>query len=145
MEYCLFQLGHNRYAVPLAAVREVLSHPSVSPVPLSPPELSGMTSFRGEVLPVFTLDSLLMPEQARTEPGERSRVLVLNFHESIYGIWVDQVERMEADAETLPEPNESEDPLLHETHVHDSVLYLLNPALLHSKLESLFQPAPEIF
>ncbi len=104
-----------------------------------------MTSFRGEVLPVFTLDSLLMPGQAQPEPGERSRVLVLNFHESIYGIWVDQVERMEADAETLPEPNESEDPLLHEAHIHDSVLNLLNPALLHSKLESLFHPVPEIF
>jgi purine-binding chemotaxis protein CheW len=41
------------FAVPMATVYQVLRHPLVTRVPLSPPELIGVVNVRGEIVPLL--------------------------------------------------------------------------------------------
>ena len=41
------------FAVPMATVRQVLRHPVVTRVPLSPPGLLGVVNVRGEIVPLL--------------------------------------------------------------------------------------------
>jgi chemotaxis signal transduction protein len=93
MELCLFRIDQQEYAVPMTSVREVLNRPRISPIPLAPETLSGMTHFRGEVVPVFAVDHLLDSTLAPLSRGqERSRVLVVTQASQVLGIQVDQVD-----------------------------------------------------
>jgi chemotaxis signal transduction protein len=94
MELCLFRIDQQEYAVPMTAVREVLNRPRLSPVPLAPDTLSGMTHFRGDVVPVFAVDKLFAPLDKKLGKEDRSRVLVLTQASQILGILVDQVDEM---------------------------------------------------
>lgn len=50
-----FTLGTERCAVRIASVREILSVPRTTPVPLTPPFVHGVMNLRGAVVPVIDL------------------------------------------------------------------------------------------
>ncbi len=54
-----FSLREDRYAIPLSALRAVVSLKMVTPVPLSPPQVVGILQFQGELLCALSLASLL--------------------------------------------------------------------------------------
>ncbi|MCR5881124.1 chemotaxis protein CheW [Phenylobacterium sp. J367] len=54
-----FRVGDRRLAVAAADVTEVVRPPPVTRVPHAPAAVAGVTSLRGQVLPVVALDSLL--------------------------------------------------------------------------------------
>lgn len=55
----LFQVGQETYAVPSASVREIMRYRAYTPVPGAPPQLPGIVSQRGAILPVVDLRALL--------------------------------------------------------------------------------------
>ena len=55
----VFLLGHERYAIELQALAEVLAHPGCTSVPGSRPEFAGVMNLRGELRPVVSLGPLL--------------------------------------------------------------------------------------
>ena len=59
VEVLVFELSGRRFAVPLAGVREVFNLGPLTPVPTAPPAVAGVTSLRGQVLPVIDLALLL--------------------------------------------------------------------------------------
>ncbi|NJK92085.1 MAG: chemotaxis protein CheW [Blastochloris sp.] len=142
MELCLFKLNQADYGIPMSSVREVLSRPRLSPVPLAPATLRGMTHFRGEVLPVFSLDSLFNSSQTPpvTPVQDHSRVLVLTHSGQLLGLHVDQVDEL-----SLP-PGQSGDfwtqdssellgPLIPHLARHFQPLHI--PGLFHTLQHSL--------
>ena len=145
MEYCLFHLSRQTYAVPLSYVREVLIRPVVTPVPLAPPLLKGMTGFRGEVLPVFTIDTLLHSGDALPSDTERSRVLVLSHNETFFGILVDQVSRAEFSQDEMPIPDQEDEALSREFVINKNTIHLMNPAKLHAGLAASFNTTQPVF
>lgn len=58
-QYVVFSLGDRRFALNLQPMREIIQLPAIVPVPLAPPELSGLTELRGQALPVLSLQRLL--------------------------------------------------------------------------------------
>jgi purine-binding chemotaxis protein CheW len=66
--------GARRYAVPLAAITEIIRVPSASPVPLAPAWLLGLINHRGAILPMIDLEQRL--GGAKTMAAAQSRVLV---------------------------------------------------------------------
>jgi purine-binding chemotaxis protein CheW len=55
----VFPIGEDRYAVPTAAVREVVSEPKLTRLPTAPAALLGAFNLRGEVIPMFDTAVLL--------------------------------------------------------------------------------------
>ncbi|WP_353192789.1 chemotaxis protein CheW [Pandoraea pnomenusa] len=68
-----FLLGDVEFALPIAALQEVVNYPErVTPVPLSPPFLLGLFNLRGTLIPIVDLKPLL----AMTAAGRTSAAAV---------------------------------------------------------------------
>lgn len=52
-------VGGERLAIPANDVAEVIRHPAVTRIPLSPPGLLGVANLRGTVIPIVSLSALL--------------------------------------------------------------------------------------
>ncbi|MBE0541161.1 MAG: chemotaxis protein CheW, partial [Verrucomicrobia bacterium] len=65
MLYLLFQLGHDRYALPARDVVEVLPYLALPPIPRAAPGVAGLCNYRGRPVPVLDLCALLWDRPAR--------------------------------------------------------------------------------
>lgn len=89
-EAVVVRLGDGRFAAELDAVAEVGRVPSVTRVPGAPDWLAGVANWRGRLLPVLDLRTLLGAPTARL--GSAARLLVLALDGVSAGIVVDSVE-----------------------------------------------------
>ena len=71
MDHLVVEIGERRVALRAAEVREVIAIASVTPVPLAPPMLTGLTQVRGQIIPVLDL-----MDPPRTPKSSDSLVLV---------------------------------------------------------------------
>ena len=92
-KYVTFQLGRRYYAVPAPKVRNVMAAKDITPVEHSLDCLRGVVQVNGRLAPVVDLHTRL--HLARTAPGGRASVIVLQLHNSFglpaMGILVDRV------------------------------------------------------
>jgi purine-binding chemotaxis protein CheW len=84
-----FELRGQELALPIADVRETLPIQPITRVVLTPPCLAGVFSLRGDLVPAIDLGVLL--GLARTEPGDDSRIVVLDQGSGPAGIVVDRL------------------------------------------------------
>jgi purine-binding chemotaxis protein CheW len=75
LELLCFKLGSQRCAIEMRFVNEVQKPMPITRLPGAPAHLLGITSLRGEILPVFDVRELLHAGNA--ERAESARVLVL--------------------------------------------------------------------
>jgi len=84
-----FRLGDQQLLVPMGEVIETLPMPQLSIVPNTAGWVHGIANLRGRLLPVVDLNGLLHGDVA--QPGNRSRVLVIDFENIYSGLVVDEV------------------------------------------------------
>lgn len=85
-----FRLGSLNLLIPLDQSREVFPLPmQITPVPKAQPWVVGMTSLRGDLLPLVDLNMFL--QGSNSPPNKRRRVIVLNHPELFSGLIVDEV------------------------------------------------------
>jgi chemotaxis signal transduction protein len=89
-EAIVVRLGAGRFAVDMASVAEVGRAPAVTRVPGVPAWLSGVANWRGRILPVLDLRTLLGADG--NDAHERSRLLVLASGSIVVGMLVDSVD-----------------------------------------------------
>jgi chemotaxis signal transduction protein len=88
-KHCVFQCGDVMFSLPATTVREVTIMPTVVPVPLSHPSLSGIGNLRSEFLPVIDLE-LLVGNQARLL-ADTGQLLVIDSPLGSWSIAIDKV------------------------------------------------------
>ncbi|MFA7620356.1 MAG: chemotaxis protein [Aminobacteriaceae bacterium] len=88
----VFFLGEQEFAISVDKTREILRWPGSRPIPDSHPAMIGITSVRGEVMPLVDLRSYF--RIAPKVPLESSKVIIAEFNESKLGFAVDAVERI---------------------------------------------------
>jgi purine-binding chemotaxis protein CheW len=88
-ELLAFELGVERYALPLACVREIVRLPQVTEVPRGPIDVLGVISVRGAVTTVIDLRKRLRLELSPIT--SRTRVLLVRQGEETLGLLVDGV------------------------------------------------------
>ncbi len=88
----VFFLGDQTFAINVDKTREILRWPGCRTIPESHPSMIGITSVRGEVLPLLDLRVHLGIE-AKT-PLDSSKVIIAEFNEIKLGFVVDAVERI---------------------------------------------------
>jgi purine-binding chemotaxis protein CheW len=97
---CLFSLSGATFAVEVRQAREVVDVEDLTPVPLAPPALRGVTNLRGYILPVLDARPLL---GFRAQPIARgSRVLVLAGPSGHVGIAIDAALGLESFDQVAP-------------------------------------------
>lgn len=89
-EVVVVRLGGSRYALPLGAVDEVGRPPSLTRVPGLPSWLAGVANWRGRVLAVLDLRSLLVASPVSLD--RRARLVVLNRGGVPVGLLIEGVE-----------------------------------------------------
>jgi purine-binding chemotaxis protein CheW len=90
------ELGERQIALRTEDVREVLALTAVTPVPLGPPMLIGLTQLRGQILPVVDL-----VEPARA-PKPTDQVVIVEHGEVRAALLVDRVLGIRSEATTPP-------------------------------------------
>ncbi|MBF9198021.1 chemotaxis protein CheW [Microvirga terrestris] len=84
-----FAVAGQDFALPLTAVREVVALPDgVAVVPQTDSVMLGVTSLRGQLLPLVSLRALL-GLRAGGQGGGRSRVVVARFGQGLVGLAID--------------------------------------------------------
>jgi purine-binding chemotaxis protein CheW len=103
-EYLSFRLAEERFALPIAQIREIIKVPLITRVPRTEPFVLGVLSLRGTIVPVVDLRMLLgQPDSPQTR---RSRVLIFIRAGELVGLLVDEVHHVirlgEEDIEAHP-------------------------------------------
>ena len=88
-ELVVVRLGGCRYALPMASVAEVGRPPSLTRVPGLPAWVAGVANWRGRVLAVLDLRSLLAADSSDLD--RRGRLVVLHHHGVRVGVLVESV------------------------------------------------------
>jgi purine-binding chemotaxis protein CheW len=86
-----FDLGAQSYALPIAAVREVLPFIAVEPVPMAPPLVLGVINLRGRILTVIDLHRRLGID---TPAVEQAAAIVLETRGQMLALRIDRVRDM---------------------------------------------------
>lgn len=93
-----FRLANEEYAVDIMRVQEIVLMGRITRMPNVPEYLRGLINLRGHVIPI--VDLCIRFGLRQTEPGEDSRVIILNVNQKTLGIIVDSVDevlRIQAD------------------------------------------------
>ena len=81
--------GGQRFALPLAAVREVIDAARLAPVPLTPPALAGVIDLRGRIVPV--LDIAILVGLTAAPLNAQIVLAAVDGHDAEVGFRVDDV------------------------------------------------------
>lgn len=90
----VFELGDQAFAADVATVREIIHFEGIRPIPHTPASLLGVTTIRGEILPVIDLAVFL--KIGSDLPTEEKKLIVVEFVEQNIkaGVAVDNVRRI---------------------------------------------------
>lgn len=94
IDLACFELGGQRYAVPIAHVREILATPAITPLPDAPAVIEGVIDLRGTLIPVLDLASLLAREGSAR--SLRSRTVVVEARGFVVAFRVDRATQVVA-------------------------------------------------
>ena len=88
--FVAFSIDGEEYAVPIAAVTEVVPSMDIVPVPGAPEYILGLINLRGKVVPVLDLAKKF--RITRQTPDTRQHIMIAeNVQQVLFGILVDQV------------------------------------------------------
>lgn len=125
-----FRVGQERFAVDILRVQEINRMMALTQMPQSPPSVCGVINLRGRIVPVLDLRTRMGMEA--TEPGESSRIIVVDVRGSTLGFIVDEVhEVLQIDPAVVdPTPSLATGPdssfILGVAKLPDSLLILLD-------------------
>lgn len=88
-----FRVASERFAIPVADIKEVVALLPIASVPRPRPSLVGLMPLRGELIPIFCAHFLL-GLQKPPRPGTEVRILILGKWPDLAGLAVDAVEEV---------------------------------------------------
>ncbi len=90
IDLLVFKLGGEEYSFILGDVKEILKRQFITPVPLAPFSVMGITSLRGTVIPVIDLSLKLLGISVRSD--RKNRILIMEGERGMIGVMVEEVE-----------------------------------------------------
>jgi purine-binding chemotaxis protein CheW len=102
----VFALGGEAYALPIAKVHEIIRYTAPRSVSSGDPNVCGVISLRGRIVPVYDLSARLNVERVERADHDNAKIVIVEHEEALAGIVVDDVEEVltldEANFEELP-------------------------------------------
>lgn len=87
VQYVLFRVGAEEYALPISRVSSIIRYEPATPVPRAPDTVDGVINLRGRVIPVVDLSRCLFG--TAFAPTSRSRIVVAESEDTLVGLAVD--------------------------------------------------------
>lgn len=88
--FLCFSLGKEKYAIPLLEVKEVIANVETTAIPQAPVHFKGITNLRGQVISI--IDLRLKLKSGKSEPGQETTIVILDFAPLSLGVIVDSVD-----------------------------------------------------
>jgi purine-binding chemotaxis protein CheW len=138
VRHVIFRVGKERYALPLAAVREVVVPPvGHSKVPRAPPAVYGVINLRGRVVTVIDLRILLgLPEAG----GPNQKIVLLDRGRRDLGLAVTEVDGIESVEKITSAPGRPEPAIRGLARLKGLAVTVLEPEGLDGAVVNLFSP-----
>jgi purine-binding chemotaxis protein CheW len=130
----VFSLGAEEYALPIAAVHEIIRFSEPRSVASEVAWIRGVIGLRGKIIPIFDLAARLDLAGDGSEPG---KIVIVETGTGQVGVMVDEVEEvLTVDSSLLePVPTADIDTIEAIAKIDDRLVILLNP-------EGLFAATP---
>ena len=135
IEIIAFEIGDQEFCVRTTAVREIRGWTQSTPLPQSSPEMMGMMTLRGTIIPIVNMAAKL--GMAPSRPTPRSAVVVAEVHGSVVGLLVDRV----ADILTIDGKNIQPAPEMNGSYSRsflDGIIAVENGMICFLDLERMF-------
>jgi purine-binding chemotaxis protein CheW len=130
----VFSLGAEEYALPIAAVHEIIRFSEPRSVASEVAWIRGVIGLRGKIIPIFDLAARLELAPTGTAPG---KIVILETGTGQVGVMVDEVEEVltTGSDQLEPVPTANTDTIEAIAKIGDRLVILLNP-------EGLFASTP---
>ena len=121
----VFSLGAEEYALPIAAVSEIIRFTEPRSVASEVAWIRGVIGLRGKIIPIFDLAARLELPGTDSEPG---KIVILETGSDQVGVMVDEVEEvLTVETEQLePVPTANTDSIEAIAKIDDRLVILLN-------------------
>ena len=90
MQFVVFSLGKEEYAVDILSVQEIIRSAEITRVPKAPAFVQGVSNLRGNIIPIIDSHLRLNLPSNEDEAGVK-RIIVFKLDESPIGMTVDHV------------------------------------------------------
>jgi purine-binding chemotaxis protein CheW len=139
MRHVVFRLEKERFALPLAAVREVVVPPlAYSRVPRAPDAVRGVMNLRGRVVTVVELAPLIELSEAT---GAGQKIILLDRGRRDLGLLVTEVDGIELIEKVVPPPGPRSDAVRGLARLKGLAVTVLDPDGVDARVLALFQAA----
>jgi purine-binding chemotaxis protein CheW len=137
VRHVVFRLEKERFALPLAAVREVVVPPSsYSRVPRAPDAVRGVMNLRGRVVTVVELSPLI---ELGAATGQGQKIILLDRGRRDLGLLVTEVDGIELIEKVVPPPGPRSDAVRGLARLKGLAVTVLDPDGVDARVLSLFQ------
>ena len=128
----VFSLGAEEYALPIAAVHEIIRFSEPRSVASEVAWIRGVIGLRGKIIPIFDLAARLDLADSGTEPG---KIVIVETGTGQVGVMVDEVEEvLTVSSEQLEDvPSATSTAIEAIAKIDDRLVILLNPAGLFAR------------
>jgi purine-binding chemotaxis protein CheW len=128
----VFSLGGEQYALPIAAVSEIIRHTPPRAVASSHPYTHGVIGLRGKIIPVYDLAARI-----GIAAGEAGKIVIVDNHGSQIGVVVDEVDEVLtlSDEQLEHVPAADGDAIDSIAKIDDRLIVLLDPTRLFGAVE----------
>jgi purine-binding chemotaxis protein CheW len=137
----VFSLGAEEYALPIAAVSEIIRFTEPRSVASEVAWIRGVIGLRGKIIPIFDLAARLELPGADSEPG---KIVILETGTDQVGVMVDEVEEvLTVESDQLePVPTANTDSIEAIAKIDDRLVILLNSVGLFASTPAADELAP---
>ena len=128
----VFSLGSEEYALPIAAVHEIIRFTEPRTVASDVAWIRGVIGLRGKIIPIFDLAARMELEAVSTEFG---KIVIVETGTGQVGVMVDEVEEvLTVTSDQLEDvPTASSDSIEAIAKIEDRLVILLNPEGLFAR------------
>jgi purine-binding chemotaxis protein CheW len=122
----VFSLGAEEYALPIAAVSEIIRFSEPRAVASEVPWIRGVIGLRGKIIPIFDLAARLRLAATETEPG---KIVIVETGTGQVGVMVSEVEEvLTVGPDALEDvPTADRDSIRGIARIEDRLVVLLDP------------------
>ena len=90
--YLCFTLGSDKFAIPLAQIKQVIGNVKTTPIPHAPQHFKGIIDLRGQIISIIDLRLKFKTTKAANDEQNEKTIIIVEFEDLQLGVLVDSVD-----------------------------------------------------